>query len=166
MLLSSDFEMTVTCERYYAGVSSPSHFSFIFISLTLTFNDSLHRPVYLYLTVLWNVSPCPSATLLLSWFYLLSLHSTLSPSSYWDRSSALTPFGLSALSSGIPYVSPLSSSSSSSSSVLVSPLPTVAVPLAPVSRGRQSAIGPLWSREPQRLQSDPWWLGDIFKGWC
>lgn len=152
------------------GVSSPGHFSLILISLPLTFYDCLYEPVYLYLPLLSTVSP---GLLLLSLFFSSSILtfpsiSPLNPppplsSSYYDRSSALACLGPSALSSGIPYVAPLSSSSSS---VLLSPLPTVAVPLAPVSRGRQSAIGPLWSGEPQRLQSDPRWLGDIFKRWC
>lgn len=137
------------------------------ILLPLTFSDCLYESVYPYL-------PLPStAFVLLPLFGLLTfLLSCLPPNLSSQSSSSVQLLWRGQCpclpwperSSGILYVASLSSSSRrSSNSVLFSPLPTVAVTLAPVSRGRQSAIGPLWCGELQRLQSDLWWLQDILR---
>lgn len=126
--------------------SLPQATSPLFSRHSLSLSDCMHESV----SPLSCLSPCPSATLHPPHSSSIPALPSISPlnapppsSSYYNKSCALACLGLSTHSPGVPYVAPLSSnSSSSSSSVLLYPLPTVAVPLAPVSRGRQSAIGP------------------------
>lgn len=117
MLPGSDFKTTAKSERKY--VRAPRDSLSVTVCMTLV-----------YLPLVSTVSACPSATILL----LLSRH--LSPSLHTTTTGA-------ALSSGIPHVAPLGGNSSRSQGrALLSPRPTVAVPLAPVSRGHQSANRP------------------------
>ena len=104
---------------------------------------SVTESVYLYLQLLQTVSSCPHSN--------SSSIPTLPLSLSTQSSPQLVIMTGAVLSSGIPYVAPLGSSR-----VLLSPLPAVAVPLAPVSRGHRSATDPPFgSGEPQRLWSEP-----------
>lgn len=114
------------------GVSSSGHLSLILISLNLSFYHRMCESVYL-----------PLLSTVSSLLRLLSSSPSLIVQLLWQGQCPFLPWPERTLIRHSLCCS-LSSSRrrSSSSSVPFSRLLTVAVPLAPVSRGRQSAIGP------------------------
>ena len=148
------------------GVSSPDHLSLILISLPLTFYHCMCGFVYL---ALFTLSSCCSSTLTFPSISPLNpplpapslviqlLRQEQCPRLAWPLTLAHQAFLMLLHSAAAAAVAAVSS-------FPLSPLWLCLLLLSPGVVSLPS--GPLWSGEPQRLQPNPWWLGDIFKRWC
>lgn len=131
-----------------SGVSTWGHFALSLIQLTVWMSLSLSLiPLNCLSVSFWHSSTFSFSLQTFPYICLLFVSVSLL-FVYYDKISALARLKTSACSSAISYVVAVVAAAAASPC----PLPTVSVPLAPVSRGRQSAIRPFWSGEPQRLQ--------------
>lgn len=149
------------------GVSSPDHLSLILISLPLTLYHCMCGFVYLALLTL---SSCCSLPFYPDFLFYLSTPSSLPLSCHPVITTGAVPSpGLALTRAHQAFLMLLHSAAAAAAVAAVSsfPLSPLWLCLLLLSPGVVSLpSGPLWSGEPQRLQSNPWWLGDIFKRWC